>query len=177
MKKPLVAAIIGIVLIGLLWHPITIVMTRVAQGPDLVCGIGDGYEIYGWPGYLVYTPPTDVNDDNFERLISDPITEIAINSSWVVGKTNIGWFAVDKSSRAVHYPFKERDELLKNINLNINDLNTIEDISQYEIKSPLKDTILFWTRIVLVALMIILPVLFALVTWGLEKLIRKFRHN
>jgi len=96
--------------------------------------MGDGYEIW-WPGYLVRLKPG--TDSGFDRIIHpEEIQEFAIEEAWIIGKTARGWFAVNKSTHDVFYPYLEQEELQGVTGVDASSLDFTSDPSPYLIVYP-----------------------------------------
>jgi len=142
------------------------------QGPERIYEIGNGYEIFGWPphgGYLVYWKSGD--ESEYERIVyPEKISEFSFDKNWIFGKTNNGWFAVNKNTHTVDlYPTEE--EMKSKIRLLSDNYRLINDPSPFERIHPWTKTNLKKAQIASFIIIFAMPLLFAFLpnVWRVTK--------
>lgn len=167
--------VIGIVAVLLIWNPLVTLTHRFAQGPDVAFDMGDNYEIWGWPGYVIYWQSKE--KFRFERIIHPERTlEFALKGPWLVGRSEKGWFAINKKTHKVHYPHSSKDELERIIAFEISSLDFVTDPRTYEVIHPHTRSAVTWANRFCWFLIFVLPLTlgFAPYIWkGLSSITKK----
>ena len=124
---------LGVLLVILAWKPLVGVCFWLAQGPDPRYDLGGGYEIFGPSPYvLVYWP---LKEEPFDRIIDEPLLGFALSGSWIIGRTEKGWFSVNKQAQDVNYPQSEA-QLRTATGLDISSLKMETDPTPYLMVKP-----------------------------------------
>ena len=124
--------LVGVMAIMALWSFVSLVSFRVVNGPDPGFDLGGNYEMCFWPGFIIHWQSRE--EGEYEDVIyPERVTAISVDSDWIVGKTDKGFFAICKKSDEVFYPYKTYDQLQSAccLSISINNLTTTFP-SQYE---------------------------------------------
>jgi len=127
---------IGLIIVLLIWIPITNFVFVVAQGQDPSFDLGSGYEMRGPKLIITYWPKTERYDSLWQKIIHPgPILEFALRDIWIIGRTEEGWFAINKESHQVHYP-RTKEQLHTITGLDISSIKMETDPIPYLIVRP-----------------------------------------
>lgn len=124
--------VVGIALVLLAWKPIVEIVFTFALGQDPQYGLGGDYELWYRPpwgtcGGIVFWPS---KEEPPEHIIAEPILEFALSGPWIIGKTEAGWFAINKESHDVHYP-RSPEEIRTATDIDISSIKTETDPTPY----------------------------------------------
>jgi hypothetical protein len=100
---PILGGLVGLCLVLIIWNPVVNATFVIAQGQDPSFDLGDNYEMCGPARTIIYWR----SRENFEwnRIIHPEATlEFALQGPWIIGRTEKGWFAIQKKRHEVHYP-------------------------------------------------------------------------
>ncbi|MCD4831528.1 MAG: hypothetical protein K8R02_06945 [Anaerohalosphaeraceae bacterium] len=163
--------VIGILLTLCFWL-VSIMVVHLSLGvPPIRHDIGNGYEVWGWPeGKLMCWKSKENNTLNW--IINDPITKLALESHWIIGKTNKGWFAIDTETKKLSYPLSEND-IEKMVSIAFSSIKILDDITPYAIgynSFKIKKMIV---DISFPILLIVLPVFLGFFPYLWKKLLKK----
>jgi hypothetical protein len=130
-------ATMGVIAIALIWSPLVNMTFSFAQGPDPRYALGGNYELWyrppwGSSGGIVYWPS---EEEPPEHMISQPVLEFAMNDPWIIGRTEEGWFGINKESHDVYYP-QSKDQLKATTSLDLSLLKMETDPTPYLIVRP-----------------------------------------
>lgn len=112
--KSFVSEVLRIIVVLAIWFVLVYVGFKFAQGPDSVYGLGNGYEIVRWPGPIVrwnLDENVPMEQRYCEKIIAAPVTAFYVDSTWIAGQTTVRWFAINKETGEVYYPYKSHEEL------------------------------------------------------------------
>ncbi|NIT55186.1 MAG: hypothetical protein GWN00_02730 [Aliifodinibius sp.] len=116
--KKLIFEFFRIILVLTIWFVIVYIGFNLAQGPDRSFDLGNGYEIIRWPG-SINRWNVDANIPTgmgyYKKVIEERVTAFYVDSTWIVAKTYIHWFAINKQTHEVYYPYKSHEELCATI--------------------------------------------------------------
>jgi hypothetical protein len=89
-----------------------------AQGPEGMYDVGNGYKIIGWPGPIdrwnIGPGECQVDEVPYhDKVIEENVSAFYVDDVWVAGRTRKGWFAINKDSGQVHYPYESKEELAR----------------------------------------------------------------
>ena len=137
--KKKVIEILRIIVVLIIWYVLLYFGYNLAQGPDRAFDLGNGYKMFHWPGFIDRwnfdedIPPEDIY---YEKIVEEEINSFFVNPVWIVGKTEKGWFAINKHTHDVYYPYKSHNELcaVTGFSFSQNNLITYYPLS-YEILS------------------------------------------
>jgi len=130
-------AAIGVMGVVLIWSPLVNLTFVFAQGQDPGYSFGGGYELWyrqpwGSSGGILYWPS---RKEPFEHVISQPVLEFTLRGPWIIGKTERGWFSINKESHDVYYPQSEA-QLRTTTSLDVSSLKTETDPTPYLVVKP-----------------------------------------
>jgi hypothetical protein len=121
---PVFSGVAGLCLVLLIWNPVVNATFELAQGQDPSFDLGDDYEMWGPARTIIRWR----SRDNFEwdRIIHPEATlEFALQGPWIIGRTEKGWFAIQKKNHEVHYPVsKDQLETVTGLNISSSDMET-----------------------------------------------------
>lgn len=174
MSMFMLRALIGVSLILLIWKPIVNIAFAFAQGPDPRFDLGASYELWyrppwGSSGGIVYWPS---EEEPPEHIIGQPILEFALSGPWIIGKTEKGWFAINKESHDVHYPQSE-EQVRTATAINVSSAKMETDPMPYLMVRPealaakRRATLLCWI------LLLVVPTALAFGPLGLRKIAKR----
>lgn len=112
--KSFVREVLRITIVLAIWFVLVDIEFNLAQGPDRVYGLGNGYEIVCWPGPIIrwnVDENVPVEQHYYEKIIEAPVTAFYVDSTWIAGQTTVRWFAINKETGEVYYPYKSHEEL------------------------------------------------------------------
>jgi len=129
--------VVGTVLVLLAWKPIVNIAFVFAQGQDPRFDLGASYELWyrppwGSSGGIVYWPS---EEEPPQHIIGQAILEFALSGPWIIGKTEKGWFAINKESHDVHYP-QSREQVRTATGIDISSAKMQTDPMPYLIVRP-----------------------------------------
>ncbi len=139
------------------------IIFRICQGPGWFFNMGDGYEMHRWPGSLYYFKYRENGVEapikHREYPFKERVVAFRIEGPWLVGKTDKGWFAIQKLKHKTYYPLVSEYEVVKITGLNIESFDLVTDPTtslifpaQYELIRP-------WTpKAVAVVVILYLPI-------------------
>ena len=89
----------------------------VCQGPDSTFILDSNYQLWKWPGSLMRLKPTywdDIKTMGVEYI--DPLKDYDVNAfavldKFIVGKARKGWFAINRETHKVWYPYTSQEQL------------------------------------------------------------------
>ena len=131
--------IIGLVIAFFLWNTLIPVTFHTHQGPD-VCytyDMGNGYELWLSPCYIYRWMPD--NKFKVELVIDEIVREFALVDPWIIGRTEKGWFSVNKDKNKVNNPIPSTSELEAVTGLNVSEINMKTEIN---IKTGLEQNVI-----------------------------------
>ncbi len=80
---------------------------QISQGPTPFFDLGNNYRMESWPGYISHSPNPETTD--YSMLISEPIETFGLQGPWLVGKTEKGWFVINKETNSIVYPCEKKE--------------------------------------------------------------------
>ena len=88
----------------------------VCQGPDNTYILDSNYVLWNWPGALMRLEPVRLdNEDTIDYINvlarSVSVTRIAVLDTFIVGKAGDAWFAVNRKTHRVWYPYSSPEAL------------------------------------------------------------------
>ncbi len=148
------------------------------QGPEWFFDMGDGYELHRWPGTLYYwkyrETGVEVPFKYTEKPFGEKVVAFRIENPWLIGKTEKGWFAVQKLKHQTHYPLVSEQEVMRITGLKIKASDLITDPTVYSfIFLPSQyELVRSWTpRVVAVVAILYLATIFLL---GIDRIKKLF---
>ena len=93
----------------------------VCQGPDGTYILDSNYQLWKWPGAIIRLKPvyywSDKDDESIEYV--NPlkhhkhgrVNAFAVLDEFIIGKAPEKWFAINRKTHAVWYPYKSQQEL------------------------------------------------------------------
>jgi len=118
----------------------SLVIFLAANGPDPHFDLGSDYEMLFWPGGIIHWQSRE--EGKFEEVFGPHrVTAISVDSDWIVGKMDDGFFAICKKSDEVFYPYKTYDQLQSACGLSIS-RNDLTFASPYQYSKKLDYTLL-----------------------------------
>lgn len=172
---PILSAAAGLCAVLLIWSPVVNAAFGLAQGQDPSFDLGDDYEMWGPARTIIHWQ----SRDNFEwdRIIHPEATlEFALQGPWIIGRTETGWFAIQKKSHQVHYPVS-KDHLATVTGLDISSLDMETDPWPYVIARPealaakAKANRLCWV------LLFVVPVIFGLAPYACKRIAKRTKKQ
>ncbi len=112
--KKLIVEFLRIIVVLTLWLFLLYIGFNIAQGPDRLYDLGNGYKIIRWPGPIDrwnIGENVPVEKRYHDKIIEEDVTAFYVDPNWIVGKTYIHWFAINKQTHKVYYPYKSHEEL------------------------------------------------------------------
>jgi len=99
----------------------------VCQAPDSTFILDSDYVLWHWPGRLMRLKPTywdDIKVMGVEYI--DPLRDYDVNSfavidEFIVGRARRGWFAINRQTHEVWYPYESQEELKSAANVVFSD--------------------------------------------------------
>ncbi|HUT29447.1 MAG TPA: hypothetical protein VMX13_06625 [Sedimentisphaerales bacterium] len=134
LLTPILSSVVSLCVVLIIWNPVVNFTFIIAQGQDPSFDLGDDYEMCG-PGRTIIRWRSR---DNFEwdGIIHPEATlEFALKGPWIIGRTEKGWFAIQKKSHEVHYPVP-KDQLETVTGLDTSSLDMETDPWPYLIARP-----------------------------------------
>ncbi len=87
----------------------------VCEGPEQMYILDPNYQLWRWPGTLIRLEPPPTGEIGFEYInvleTDSRINAFAVLDEFVVGKTTDGWFAVNRETHRVWYPYPLQEAL------------------------------------------------------------------
>jgi hypothetical protein len=121
---PVLSSVAGLCLVLLIWNPVVSATFELAQGQDPSFDLGDDYEMCGPGRTIIYWR----SRENFERdriIHPEATLEFALQGPWIIGRTEKGWFAIQKKNHEVHYPVsKDQLETVTGLDISSSDMET-----------------------------------------------------
>jgi hypothetical protein len=107
---------VSVVLVVLL--VLTYLGFNIAQGPDRTYELGNDYYMIRWPGPIERFAfwPEEGQSEKIRyphKVIDEDVSVFCLEPGWIAGKTYKGWFAINKETHRVYYPYKSLAELGK----------------------------------------------------------------
>ena len=126
---------LGIAVILALWKPIVEIAFTFGLGQEPACDLGDGYELITTVRTIVYWPSSNREQNPFEVVIDQSVEEFSLIDRWIVGRTEHGWFAINKDSHKVHRS-KQVDEIESLTHIDLDTVKMETDPWPYLIVKP-----------------------------------------
>jgi len=114
--KKLIREVFRIIVVLLIWFVLAFLGFNIAQGPDRLYDLGNGYKIVRWPGPIVRwnidPGETDAGQVPYHyKIIEEDVNAFYVDSTWIVGRTYRRWFGINKQTGELYYPYKSHEEL------------------------------------------------------------------
>jgi hypothetical protein len=127
--------VLGVCIVLIIWKPLVDTVFVISQGQDPRYDMGDGYEIWGPARNIIYW--RSKKDYQWERIVHpERVLEFALVGPWLLGRTEKGWFAINKKTHDLNYPCSSRNELERITALDISSLHFITHPRPYQIVYP-----------------------------------------
>lgn len=120
--------ILGVVCVLLFWNGVVKLIPYFNLDPTF--DVGDDYVIQ-YPGaYVFYGPSAEEHPP--DRIVYPETTlEFALRDPWFLGRTEKGWFAINKKTHEVHYPCAAKSDLQEITALDISSVEFLTDPTPY----------------------------------------------
>lgn len=113
--KKIVLEVLRIIVVLVTWFVLVLFSYVLAQGPEPAYDLGNGYKMIRWPGPIDrwnFDEDVPIEKMYQEKMIGDDKAEaFYVNTNWIVGRTRKGWFAINKQTHKVYYPYQSHSEL------------------------------------------------------------------
>lgn len=112
--KKLIREVFRIIVVLLIWFVLAFLGFNIAQGPDRLYDLGNGYKIVRWPGPIDrwnIDENVPVEQHYHEKILEEDVTAFYVDSTWIVGRTYRRWFGINKQTGELYYPYKSHEEL------------------------------------------------------------------
>ncbi|MHC4110690.1 MAG: hypothetical protein ACYSUY_06430 [Planctomycetota bacterium] len=126
--KKLIFEFLRIIVVLTIWFILVYIGFNLAQGTEPTFDLGNDYQITRWPGPLYRSnigKNVPVEQKYLEKPIEERVTAIYVDSIWIFGKTSIHWFAINKQTHKVYYPYKSHEALCAAIGFSFSPSNLI----------------------------------------------------
>jgi len=126
--KKLIYEFLRIILVLTIWLILVYIGFIFSQGLEPTYVLGNGYEIFSWPGYInrwIEDANVPLEMGYYKKVIEERITAFYVDSIWIIAKTHINWLAINKNTHEVYYPYKSHKELCAAIGFSFSPDNLI----------------------------------------------------
>lgn len=145
--------VLGLLILCLFWSTVLDIVFSIVQGQDPSANLGDNYEIQGSADSIIYYESKE--DYKWNKVIPERTLEFAIKDHWLIGRTEKGWFAINKKTHEVNYPVIPKEKIQEITELDISSLDFTDDFRPYAIIQPRTPKIMLGTKVVLVSMFIL----------------------
>ena len=155
--KKLFFEFLRIIVVLTIWFILVYIGFNFAQGTEPIFDLGNDYKIIRWPGPIRRSnidKNVPVEQAYLEKPIEERVTAIYVDSTWIFGKTSIHWFAINKQTHKVYYPYRSHEALCAAIGFSFspNNLITRRPLSYEKIWPHTKRSVLFITIFMVIPL-------------------------
>lgn len=112
--KKLIVEFLRIIVVLTIWLFLLYIGFNLAQGPDRLYDLGNGYKIIRWPGPIDrwnIDENVPVEKRYHEKIIDEDVIAFYVDPNWIIGSTRRQWFGINKKTHKVYYPYKSHEEL------------------------------------------------------------------
>jgi len=139
-KVSFILKLVSVMAIMALWSLFSLVGLHAINGIDPGFDLGGDYEMCLWPGFIIHWQSREKFEyEDVAGLYG--VTAIGVDSDWIAGKTDDGFFAICKKSDEVFYPYKTYDQLQSACGLSIS-RNDLTFTFPYQYRKKLDYTLL-----------------------------------
>lgn len=155
--KKIIFEFLRILVVLTIWFILVYIGFNFAQGTEPIFDLGNDYKIIRWPGPISRSNMGEnvpVEQRYLEKIIEERVTAIYVDSTWILGKASIHWFAINKQTHKVYYPHKSHESLCAAIGFSFspNNLITRRPLSYEKIWPHTKRVVAIISTIALIAL-------------------------
>lgn len=126
-------AVITVVLILVVWKQVVTSAFMLAQGQDPAFDMGDKYEMMH--RRVWYVDVRGRHGEQVQNVLGERVIEFALTGPWLLGRTQEGWFAIQKKRQQVHYPIP-KEEVERTTGLDLSRINMERNPWPYVVARP-----------------------------------------
>jgi hypothetical protein len=117
--------------------------------------MGNNYRLVKLGNYIDYWP---IKEEPMKPIVVDKTIEFAVSDSWLFGRTEKGWFGINKETHELFYPYLSKQDLQGKTGVAIDALSFTRDTRPYAVIQLGTLKVLRYMKIALSTILVLLVI-------------------